>query len=228
MKISLVLLTYNEIDGLKGIFKDIDQLLFDEVFAVDGGSTDGTLEFYKEHGVRYLEQHSKGRGEAFRLAMKAARNEHLVFFSPDGNEDTKDLGKFEKYFEEGYDLVIASRMMKGARNEEDDKIFRWRKWANNAFNLGANVAFRRTGKYVTDTINGYRGITKTAFEKIKPSGEGYTIEYQMSIRAMKNRLKIKEFPTHELERIGGESYAKSIPTGLRFIRMFVRELFGMK
>ena len=48
MKISLVFLTLNEIVGLKTLFDKIPLNTVDEVFAVDGGSTDGTIEFFKE------------------------------------------------------------------------------------------------------------------------------------------------------------------------------------
>ena len=48
----------------------------------------------------------------------------------------------------------------------------------------------------------------------------------MSIRAMKAKLKIAEFPTYEDQRIGGENYAKAIPTGLVFIKMYLKELFN--
>ena len=63
----------------------------DEVLVVDGGSTDGTLEFFESRGVRVIRQERRGRGEAFRLAAQHARNDRLVFFSPDGNEDPDDI-----------------------------------------------------------------------------------------------------------------------------------------
>lgn len=226
LKYSLIFLTLNEIDGLNEIFNRIPISEFDEIFAVDGGSTDGTLEFYKDRGVKVVSQASRGRGEAFRIATEIATGDVMIFFSPDGNEDTKDLTNFRKYFDNGeYDMVIASRMMKGAYNEENDKFFKWRKWANNSFNLLANILFRKSGSFITDSINGYRAITKEAFNKVRPDGKGYTIEYQMTIRAFKKNLKIAEFPTHEYPRIGGESYAKSIPTGIAFLKMLKYELF---
>lgn len=226
MKIGLVFLTLNEIDGLSSVFPKINLNIFDEAFAVDGGSTDGTLQFYEENNFKVYTQSSTGRGDAFRVAFQKTKCDALVFFSPDGNEDVNDLHKFRPLFGKGYDLVIASRMMKGAYNEEDSQIFKFRKWANNAFNLLANIFFRKEGVFITDSINGFRGITKAAFQKIRPDGSGYTIEYQMTIKAFKNKLKIFEFPTHEYERLGGESYAKSIPTGIAFLKLFFRELFS--
>lgn len=224
MKISLVLLTRNEITGVSALWDKIPFDAVDEAFAVDGGSTDGTLEFYKQKGLPVVEQVSRGRGEAFRLAFEHAKGDALLFYSPDGNEDPADIPRFRALLEAGADMVIASRMMRGAYNEEDEHWFRPRKWANNAFNAIANLCWNR-GPYVTDSINGFRAVTRAAWQRMQPDGPGYTIEYQSTIRAFKLRLKITEFPTRESSRIGGESQAKSIPTGLKFLRLYAREMW---
>ena len=227
MAITLVLLSYNEIAGTQALYPRIPFAAVDECFVVDGGSSDGTREFLAANNIRIVDQRSKGRGEAFRIAFSVARNDQLVFFSLDGNEDPDDIENFAGYFAQGYDMVIASRMMRGAKNEEDDQLLPIRKWANNIFNLLVNALWNRgPNKYITDSINGFRGITRQAWEKMAPDGSGYTIEYQTTIRALKLRLKIAEFPTLEHERIGGESYAKSIPTGIKFLKLLIHELWG--
>lgn len=222
MRIALVLLTLNEIDGLRVLFDRIPFDCVDETFCVDGGSTDGTREFYREREFRVLDQTSSGRGEAFRLAFASTEADALIFFSPDGNENPDDIPRFREHIEAGSAMVIASRMMEGAVNEEDAQRLRLRKWANNAFNWLANVFWNR-GDYVTDSINGFRAITRGTWNQISLDGAGYTIEYQATIRCMKLRLPIFEFPTVEAERVGGESYAESLPTGLRFLRLLIRE-----
>jgi glycosyltransferase involved in cell wall biosynthesis len=224
MKVSLVFLTFNEIVGLKALF---DKIPFDsvaEVFAVDGGSTDGTVEFFKEKGITVYGQSIRGRGEAFRIAFEKAKHEALILYSPDGNEDPNDIPKFAPLLERGYDIVIGTRMVKGARNEEDDQLFKWRKWANNGFTIMANVTWNR-GTYVTDTINGFRAISKKAWKELSPDGSGYTIEFQSSIRAFKKGLKIAEFPTHESNRIDNRVGSPSIGTGIAFVRVYFSELF---
>ena len=226
MTYSLVILTYNEIDGLTALVDKIPLAVVDEVFAVDGGSTDGTLELFATKGIRVIEQQSrKGRGEAFRIAAEHATGDVMIMFSPDGNEATNDIPKFKEIMERtGADVVIASRMMREAYNEEDVSWWRPRKWANNIFNWFVNVAFNRSGTYVTDSINGFRAIKRDLFLTLKQDAVGYTIEYQMTMRCLKLKKKIVEFPTHESARIGGESYAKSIPTGIAFIKCFWHEL----
>ena len=112
----------------------------------------------------------------------------------------------------------------GAVNEEDADWFRPRKWANLAFNQMARITWGRGQRKITDLINGYRAITLSAWDRLSLDGPGYTIEYQSSIRAYKHRLEVREFPTEEGSRIGGESEARSIPTGLRFLRLYWKEL----
>lgn len=231
MKLALIILTFNEIEGSTALYDNIPFDAADETIVIDGGSTDGTVEFWEGKGIRVMKQTTRGRGNAFRMAYDLTDADILVFFSPDGNEDPNDIVKFRPLVEQNADMVIASRMMKGAHNEEDDQVVRLRKWANNAFTLISNLLWNRpwikgTGSYITDTINGYRAVTREAFGKIFPDAEGFCIEYQMSIRSMKKGLRVVEFPTFEGERIGGESTAKSIQTGLRFLKLLFHELMN--
>lgn len=223
---SLIILTRNEISGIKALIRRIPITLVDECFAVDYNSTDGTVEFFKKNGIRVVKQKKKGRAEGFYLGAKAAKGEHLIFFSPDGNEDPRDIIKLLTVISQGFDLVIASRFLKNSRNEEDEKIFKFRAWANRSFTFIANLLW---GGKLTDSINGYRIINKSALQKLRLDAKGYAIEYQMTIRALKLGFKIAEIPTLEGNRIGGKSGSEAIPTGISFLHYLFREiLIGRK
>lgn len=221
---SVVILSWNEIDGLCAVVPAIPEGCADEIIVVDGGSTDGSIEFCRSRGLRVFGQQRRGRGEAFRVGMQHTTGDAVLFFSPDGNEDPNDISRLFALVEAGADIAIASRFLPGARNEEDEAALPFRKWTNQAFTLTANLLWNR-GPYITDTINGFRAIRRTAFDTLALQSMGYTIEFEMTIRAMKRRLRIAELPTREGDRVGGETKAPSIRTGLVFLRLLVSQIF---
>lgn len=223
IKSTLVILTKNEVEGLRSIVKKIPIRLIDEVIAIDCNSTDGTRELLKKHGIRVISQEEPGRTYAMKLAAKIARGENIAFLSSDGNENPSDVPRLLALLD-SCDLAIGSRFLPGGKNEEDDQLFRLRSWVNQFFNLSANVLWNRSGTFVTDTTNGIRAIRKKAFVSLKIDAKGFVSEYQMTIRAMKKNLKIREIPTVEGTRVGGEVGAKSIPTGILFIKYLIREI----
>ena len=87
MRIDVILLVLDEIEGLKVTVPRIPRHRFHRVFAIDGGSSDGSVEYLREQGIRVLGQSRRGRGEAFRLGVASSEADGFVFFSPDGNED---------------------------------------------------------------------------------------------------------------------------------------------
>ncbi len=218
---SLIILTRNEIEGVRAVLSKVPKRSVDEIFAVDYQSKDGTVEYFTSHGIPVISQKKPGRSEAFRIGVNHSHGRYLVFFSPDGNEDPADIPKLIALLKKGNDVAIASRFMRGSRNEEDDQVFKFRAWANQGFTALANLLFNG---HVTDSINGYRAITRTAFDRLHLDAEGFAIEYQMSMRAMKLGMSIRELSTREGNRIGGQSTSYAISTGLKFVGYLIREI----
>jgi glycosyltransferase involved in cell wall biosynthesis len=226
MKITLVILTMNEIGSSRVMFDKIPWNAFEEKMVIDGNSIDGTREFYQSKGIDVVTQKNKGLGNAVFEAMDAVTGEAAVFFHPDGNMDPADTLKFRLLFEEDYEFIVASRMLKGAYNEEDSKLIKPRKWSNIIFARIASILWRKRGQYrATDPVNGFRGVTKKAFKKMGIDATDCSIDNQMLVREYKKDIKMCEFPTHEGSRIAGETQFKSIPTGIREVKMLLREIF---
>lgn len=225
MKSTLVILTYNEIEGVTALFNRIPLKAVDEVFVVDGGSKDGTIEFFENKGIRVIRQKIHGRGEAFRIGLKEATGDYLIFFGPDGNEKPEDIIYMVNLMEKGNDMVIASRFMIGGRRDDSEHLIPYRGFGNRIFTLLANVIF---GGNYTDTINGYRAIRRDSLERLHIDAQGFGIEYQISIRSIKSGYRVVEFPTYEGDRIGGRSTAGTVSTGFYALYLLVREILKGK
>lgn len=224
MQISLVFITKNEEVGLGAILPAMDFSLFNQVYAIDAHSQDGTSERFSQQGISVYQQSIPGLGAATLQAREHCTTDAMIFFHPDGNEDYRDLPKFIEQLRLGHELVIASRMIKGSYNEDDNQVFKWRKWANLSFALISNTLFGSRHCRVTDVVQGFRAITCEAFDRLELDQTNCTIDYQMVIRALKLRLRIAEFPTIEGQRIAGTTNFASIPTGIAELKMLWREI----
>jgi glycosyltransferase involved in cell wall biosynthesis len=224
MGVSLILVVRNEETALQMMLPRIPFNAFDEVIAIDGNSTDRTVALLEEAGIAVYRQKVRGLGAARIEAVEKINQPAFVFFSPDGNENPDDLPRIVELLRAGERFVVASRMIKGGRNEEDDKIFKWRKLANQGFALLANLFFAHGGNRTTDVTNALRGLRRETWEQLKLTSYDLTIDYQMVIRALKLGVPIREFPTHEGDRIGGETKFASIPTGIAELRLLLREV----
>lgn len=224
MRLTLCLLTWNELAGCETDVPRLPLDRFDEVFAIDGGSTDGTCEYLRERGITVHRQDRPTYNGAYLCAFDRCTTDALVFFHPKGSIDPQAVLEFRPLFENGADLVIASRIGPGARNEEDDRLIKHRKWFVMGLGLLAAGLWRRNGPLVWDVLHGFRGMRKSAFLGMAPLEAGVSIDLEMVSRAYKRRLRVATFPVAERSRIGGSTHFKAWPTGKRLLKYVWFEL----
>jgi glycosyltransferase involved in cell wall biosynthesis len=218
MRLTLCLLTWNELAGCQLDVPRLPLDRFEEVFAIDNGSTDGTCDYLRAQGIAVHQQDLPTYNGAYISAFRQCTTDALIMYHPKGSIDPADVLKFRRLFDEGADLVIASRVGRGARNEEDDKLIKHRKWFVLGLGLAASLMWRRNGPMVWDVLHGFRGMRKAAFESIDALPAGVSIDLEMVVRSYRRGLRIATFPVQERPRLAGTTRFKAWPTGRRLLR----------
>jgi glycosyltransferase involved in cell wall biosynthesis len=231
MKVTLLALTLNEIDGVQAIMPRIPRERFHQVFILDGGSTDGTVEWARAHGYTVLAQRRKGIRFAYLEALPLIEGDVIISFSPDGNCDPAVLPRLIDKMSEGYDLVIGSRYLGGMKSNDDDLVTAFGNWL---FTRTVNLLY---GVRYSDVMVIYRAFTKAlAYDLQLDEDNSYTLperlfgtviswEPLMSVRAAKLGKRIGEVPAGEPKRIGGRRKLQVLRWGAAYYFQIWKERF---
>ena len=230
VSVSIVALTLNEIAGVQAVLPRIDRGWADQILVIDGGSTDGTTEWCREHGYEVYVQKRPGIRFAYLEALETMKGDLIVTLSPDGNCDPAFIPALVDKLNAGYDLVIASRYLGAARSEDDDLVTAFGNWL---FTATVNVLY---GASYSDVMVIYRAFPKRLIYTLDlDRDESYALperlfrtciswEPLMSVRAAKARVKIAELGVGEPPRIGGKRKLQLVRWGAAYYFQFWREL----
>ena len=217
MKTTLLALSFNEIEGIKVILPQISKEVIDEILIVDGGSTDGTIEWARESGYKVIVQKKPGLGSAYLEGLAEAQGELIITFSPDGNSMPDVLPDLIKKIKEGYDIVTVSRYLDWAKSLDDDPVTAFGNWLFTKF---YNVLFQQN---VTDYLVMYRAFRISLVDQLDIKHSSISWQSQLMCKAAKAGLKIGEIPGDEPPRIGGERKMNPIRNGIAELKMLIKE-----
>lgn len=231
MKVTLLIPTLNEIDGMKAIMPRINRAWCEQIVILDGGSTDGTIEYAKENGYFVYVQKNKGFRQGYNEVIPYIEGDVVLTFSPDGNSIPELIPLLVEKMKEGYDMVIASRYLKGAESQDDDLVTAFGNWL-----FTRTINLLHSGHY-TDSLGIFRSFKKELISLLElDKDEGYATveklfntrvswEPLLSVRAAKCGLKITEIPGDEPARIGGKRKLQVFKWGAAYYFQFFREIF---
>jgi len=231
MKTTLLIPTLNEIDGMKAIMPQIKKEWYDQLLIVDGGSTDGTLEYCKEKGYPFIIQKKKGIRNAYMEALPYIKGDIMITFSPDGNSIPEKIPELVEKIKEGYDMVIVSRYAKGAKSYDDDFLT---SLGNRVFTGIINFFFQ--AQY-TDTFVMFRAYKKNLIHDLELDKDSLYffeerllhikvgLEPLLCIRCAKKNLKVAEITGSEPKRLGGVRKLKVFRFGFAHLIQIIREIF---
>lgn len=227
--VTLLIPTLNEIVGMKAIMPQINREWVDQIIILDGGSTDGTIEWARDNGYFVHVQSQPGIRQAYNEILPLIEGDVLLTFSPDGNSIPTLIPQLVDKVNEGYDMVIASRYLGPAHSDDDDWLTAFGNWL---FTRTVNLLFG--GRY-TDAMVILRAYRKQLIYDLELDQDRWyrTPEYLfgcriswepiLSARAARRRLLVTEIPGDEPPRIGGERKLRVWRWGASYYYQFWRD-----
>jgi glycosyltransferase involved in cell wall biosynthesis len=211
-RITAVIPARNEEKNLPLVLPKIPKIV-DELILVDGLSSDRTNAVARElrPDIRIVKQDGRGKGNAIKCGIRAATGDIVVMLDADGSMDPDEIPRFVAPILEGYDLVKGSRFIPGA-GTKDMEIYR--KLGNRLFVLLLNLLF---GGRTSDLCYGYMAFRRDAINRFDIESDGFEIETELNVKALKARFKIMEVPSFEEKRFSGTGNLRAFRDGKRIL-----------
>lgn len=236
MKTVIIIPTYNEKGNIGRLIEIIDGTIPPasphniQILVVDDSSPDGTADEVKQAQRKFknvsllINPKKIGLGSAYLKGMEYAVSklnaDILMEFDADFQHDPKKIIPILDKLNEGYDMVLGSRYIKGGSIPKNWGIHR--KFLSFFGNWIIRIIM--TNFSVHDWTGGYRAIKKEVYEAVKHELNqerffGYTFQIGFLHKAIHKGYTVAEVPFHFTDRTRGES--KLGPEYIKNILMYI-------
>jgi dolichol-phosphate mannosyltransferase len=193
-----------------------------EILVVDDGSTDRTWVILQELRVtnpslRPLRNEGPhGFGRAVVQGIDAASGDAVVIMMADESDDCRDVVRYWKVLNEGWDCVLGSRFLKGGGVID----YPWLKLRLNRFaNLFIQLLFRIR---LNDTTNAFKAYRKTTLDGCRPFlAPHFNLTVELPLKAIVRGYSWTVIPITWRNRRSGQAKLKIKEMGSRYLFIVV-------
>ena len=197
----VVIAALNEEEGIGPTLAELRKVLEDPRYlAVDGNSTDRTVEIAKEMGAEVLFQEGSGKGDAIAQAIRCVDLDvkYVLLIDADFTYPAEYLPRMIRILEENPEvgMVIGNRF---------NHLYKLRSMTNPFYVGNRFLALAQrllNGVNLRDPLTGLRVVRWRILKNWVPKSKGFDIEAEMNYRVEKQGYKIVEIPIHYRNRLG--------------------------
>jgi len=204
--VAILLPAYNEESTIAGTIEGFRNAMPTAgIYVINNNSSDGTaaiaqeiLGKQKKRGL-VLHEPRQGKGNALRRALLEVDADIFVMADADMTYPPEQIHDLVAPIADGRaDLVIGDRLSEGDYGRENTRKFH--SFGNNLIRILVNALFKSN---ITDIMTGYRAFNQAFARSYPILVEGFQVETDMTIFALRNRFRILEIPIRYRNRPKG-------------------------
>ena len=225
VNVSVIIPTWNEKENIAKTIDAISKALGEnkmayEIIVADDNSTDGTKDIVtkiKNPSVKLLNRNPPyGFGYSIREAVQNSHGEMIAVMMADLSDDPTFLVKMKEKIDQGYDVVVGSRFLKGSKVYDYPFL---KMVSNRLFNNIVRLFFWTE---IKDTSNAFKAFRANRVKEIKIESRGFEVSAEMMLRLKIEKAKICEIPVTWTDREKGQAKFKLYNTFINYFILFLK------
>jgi glycosyltransferase involved in cell wall biosynthesis len=193
-----------------------------DVIVADNGSTDGSVAVAERFGARVVHCSERGYGAALKCGIYAAETEAIIFADADDTYDFLEAPRLIKTLDEGYDIVLGSRLRGTVHDGAMPLLHRY--LGTPVLNFFINTLYARGSYRLSDCNSGFRCFRKDAFMRWGVQSSGMEFASEMIVKVMKSGAAITEVPISlHPDKPGRKPHLRTWRDGMRHLLQILLE-----
>lgn len=223
MKLSVVVPAHNERESIGATVATlraeltVERIPY-EILVVDDASTDGTGEVVRtiaedDGGVRCVRSpRPPGFGQAIRAGLDEYTGDAVAIVMGDLSDSPKDLVRYYRLLQEGFDCAFGSRFVRGGRVYEYPRL---KLVLNRLVNLGIRLLFRHG---YNDTTNAFKAYRREVIDHVQPLlSNHFNLTVEIPLKAIVRGHSYAIVPISWTNRAHGVSKLRLQEMGSRYL-----------
>jgi dolichol-phosphate mannosyltransferase len=223
VKLSVVIPAHNEAESIGGTVEAIvaelrTEAIPYEIVVVDDHSSDGTANAVRaigerDPGVRCVRSpRTPGFGQAVHSGLDVYTGDAVAIVMADLSDSPRDLVRYYRVLEKGFDCAFGSRFIKGGRVDRYPKA---KLILNRLVNLGIRFLFRHG---YNDTTNAFKAYRREVVDHVQPLlSHHFNLTVELPLKAIVRGYSYAIVPISWTNRAHGVSKLKLQEMGSRYL-----------
>lgn len=219
--IAVLIPCYNEAITIEKVVMDFKKCLPSaSIYVYDNNSNDNTAEIAVKAGAIVRHEPKQGKGNVVNSMFRDIEADCYIMVDGDDTYEASFAPEMcRMILDENYDMVIGDRLST-TYFDENKRLFH--NFGNVLVRTLVNILHH--GK-IHDVMTGYRAMSRDFVKSLPVLSEGFQIETEITVHALKKKMKIAEIPIEYRDR-PADSHSKlnTVSDGIKILWTIIKTI----